>query len=110
MVSTAFGAVRPARFYSAPEVEVCAQDAEQDEGGCQHFARTPTGAREGAVLVGGGAEGQALDLLGRRRWAQVAYDHHHQRREQGDDDAEVLEVDVVYDPEERPLGVAVLVA
>ena len=97
---------RPVSKRLSPEVEVTAQDDNQHKDGGGHFQLTPTLGALGAVFVRDRAEREVLDLIvvgGRRHITHHDHDH---RGDDGDENAEVLEVDVINDPEERAMGIA----
>src|SRR5579872_923792 len=96
------------KFALAPEVKVGAEDTRQNHGGASDLFPTPAGVGAAAVFAGRGSEGETLDggdVLGR---GQEAYGHHDHRRDQRDENAEVLKVEIIDDPKERSGGIAVL--
>jgi len=88
-----------------PEIEVREGDEDHHHQGSHYFFGPPTGAGPSFVLGRSGGKGQALELRFIRRRGQVAYPHHDHRRDNRDQDAEILEVDVVDDPEQRAFAV-----
>lgn len=86
--------------FLSPEIEIPRQNRAQHKRRAGELQPAPALPRLVAVLVGGGAEGQALDRLVIRRGGRVADNDYYRRRDKRDEDAEVLEVDVVDDPEE----------
>src|SRR6266702_8061809 len=94
----------------ATEVEIGAGDAEQDYDGRRNIITAPTGAGVLAVFFGGGLEGKTLDFLVVGCGSHVTDRHHDDGRDAGDQNAEILKIDIIDDPQERSLGIAVLEA
>src|ERR1035441_8514295 len=88
------------------EVKIAAEDADEHDARGGHFFPPPARAGFAAIRVGGGAEGQALNLEIVRRGCHVTHRYHNYGRYNRDQHAEVLEVDVIDDPEERSRLVA----
>jgi len=82
------------------EVQVRREDEGEDDGGAQQFTPIPAGAGPPAIFLGGSAESQALNLLVLRLLRQVTDHDHHHDRDNRNEHAEILKVDIVDDPEE----------
>ena len=74
------------------------------------FRTVPAQPRFPPVFFSNGGIRQAFDLLVVRRFGQVAHANHHCDRDHKDQKAVILKIDVVHNPEERALGIAVLKA
>src|SRR6185369_10697170 len=89
------------------EIQIRAQDTRQDHKRTDHFHWPPTGPGLGAIFLGLGCQGETLNLRGIRHRSHVAYGHHHDCGYEGNQDAEVLKIDVVHDPQKGTLRVMV---
>src|SRR5260370_1820343 len=92
------------------EIQVGAEDAEEHQRGGADFTPVPTGARGGDVFLCLGGKGEVLQ--GGVVWlrSHIADDDHDDCGYESNQQAPVLEIDVVDDPEERAVGIAVLQA
>src|SRR2546427_1909204 len=92
----------------APEIEVGAKDAQEYQRRGADFTPVPTGAGGGDVFLGLGGKREVLQ--GGVVWlrSHIADDDHDNRRDERDQDAEVLKIDVVDDPQERAMWISVL--
>src|ERR1041385_7420396 len=82
------------------EVDVADQNDDQLEGRGGDVAPIPALRAFGEVFVRARAEAHVLDLRVIRRRTHVTHDDHDDRGDDRNEDAEVLEVDVIDDPEE----------
>src|SRR2546427_5594064 len=91
-----------------PEIQIGAEDAEEHESGSADFTPVPTGAGGGDIFLRLGGKREVLQ--GGVVWlrSHIADDDHDNRRDERDQDAEVLKIDVVDDPQERAMWISVL--
>src|SRR5260370_5500571 len=92
------------------EIQIGGEDAQEHEPRGADFAPVPTatGAGSGYVFLGFGSKGEILQSGVVRLPGHIADDDHDDRGDERDQDAEVLKIDVVDDPEERAMRVTVL--
>src|ERR1043165_8090659 len=83
------------------EIQVGQENQRQHQGRCRHIPPIPTRTRDRALFLRLSREGQATDSLLRWRGGKITYCHHHHRRNDGNQHAEVLEIDVVANPQKR---------
>src|SRR5580704_18074964 len=92
----------------APKIQIGSQDAEDHQSRSANLAPVPTGARADFIFRRGGLKREVLD--GSVLWlrSRVAHGDHHDRGDKRDQHAEVLEIDVIDDPQERTAGISFL--
>src|SRR6266567_9237430 len=93
---------------SAPEIQISSEDAGQDKPRSCDFTPIPTGTR--GCFVFRRLSGKREVLQGGIVWlsSHIADDNHDDRGYQSDQDAEVLEIDIVDDPQERTMRISIL--
>src|SRR5713226_1732164 len=90
------------------EIQVGAKDAEEHQSGGADFTPVPTGARGVYVFLGLGGKREVLQDGVVRLRSHIADDDHDDGRNDSNQDAEILKIDVVDDPQERAMRIAVL--
>src|SRR5436190_733673 len=94
-----------AQFHLTAEIEIRAENENEDNCRRQHIQCSPALACLAAVFGGGGTESQSCYLGAIWIGGHVADDNHDDGRNDRDQDAEVLEIDIVHDPKERSFGI-----
>src|SRR6476659_8328741 len=84
----------------AAEIEVRGEDANQDQDRAGDFLPAPTGARAGFFFRRDRSKGYLVKLVIVGSRCGVTYAKHHNRGDDRDEHAVVLEVHFVHDPEE----------
>ena len=77
------------------KIKIGTQNARHNKDGRDNFSRAPTGMGIGPIFRCGGAESQAFDLRVVGSRSHVTDDDHDKRRNQSDQDAEILEVNII---------------
>src|SRR5882672_516928 len=97
-----------ARIALAPEIQIGTENAKNHEGRTADLDPAPTGTSVCFIFPGSCREREVLDRCIVRLRSSVAHRDHDYRGDQRDQHAEILEINIVDDPQERAVRVSVL--